>query len=42
MAQLPVGQRSPVGSLAVLTTVGYGALYYAQPLLAVATEHERG
>ncbi|MHA0044098.1 MFS transporter [Deinococcus sp. PEB2-63] len=42
MTPLPVGQRSLVGTLAVLTTVGYGALYYAQPLLAVATEQERG
>ncbi|MBB5234111.1 MFS transporter [Deinococcus budaensis] len=42
MAQLSVGQRSLVGALAVLTTVGYGALYYAQPLLAVAVEQERG
>lgn len=42
MIQLPVGQRSLVGALAALTTVGYGSLYYAQPLLAVATEHERG
>jgi len=29
-------------ALAGLTTVAYGALYYAQPLLALATEHERG
>ncbi|GAA5512474.1 hypothetical protein Dcar01_01188 [Deinococcus carri] len=36
------GQRSLAWTLAVLTTVSYGALYYAQPLLAVATEHERG
>ncbi|MEF2279402.1 MFS transporter [Deinococcus sp. YIM 134068] len=36
------GQRSLVWTLAVLTTVSYGALYYAQPLLAVAAEHERG
>ncbi|GBF04811.1 major facilitator superfamily MFS_1 [Deinococcus aerius] len=35
-------QRSLVWTLAVLTTVSYGALYYAQPLLAVAAEHERG
>lgn len=36
------GQRSLVWTLAVLTTVSYGTLYYAQPLLAVAAEHERG
>ncbi|PNY80933.1 MFS transporter [Deinococcus koreensis] len=31
-----------VWALAGLSTVGYGALYYAQPLLALATEQERG
>ncbi|WP_420594423.1 MFS transporter [Deinococcus sp.] len=34
--------RSPVWALAVLATAGYGALYYAQPLLAVATEQQTG
>ncbi|EYB66422.1 hypothetical protein DEIPH_ctg139orf0152 [Deinococcus phoenicis] len=29
-------------TLALLSTVSYGALYYAQPLLAVATEHALG
>ncbi|WP_456832599.1 MFS transporter [Deinococcus sp. UYEF24] len=28
--------------LALIATAGYGALYYAQPLLAVATEHATG
>ncbi|WP_051935638.1 MFS transporter [Deinococcus sp. YIM 77859] len=36
------GQRPLVWTLAVLSTVSYGALYYAQPLLAVAAEHQRG
>ncbi|MEW5935929.1 MAG: MFS transporter, partial [Bacillota bacterium] len=36
------GQHPLVWTLAVLTTVSYGALYYAQPLLAVAAEHEWG
>lgn len=36
------GQRSVVWTLAALTTVSYGTLSYAQPLLAVAAEHERG
>lgn len=31
-----------VWTLAGLSTVGYGALYYAQPLLALATEQELG
>lgn len=31
-----------VWTLALLSTVGYGALYYAQPLLAVATEAQTG
>ena len=31
-----------VWTLALLSTVGYGALYYAQPLLAVATEVQTG
>ncbi|UBV44454.1 MFS transporter (plasmid) [Deinococcus taeanensis] len=42
MTHRPAGQRPFVWALAALTTVGYGALYYAQPLLALATEHERG
>lgn len=42
MPDLPGGQRLLIWTLAVLTTVSYGALYYAQPLLAVAAEHERG
>ena len=42
MTRSQPGRRSLVGVLAVLTTVAYGALYYAQPLLAVATEHVRG
>jgi len=36
------GQRLTVRALALLSTVGYGALYYAQPLLAVAFEHTSG
>jgi MFS family permease len=35
-------QRSLIWTLALLSTAGYGALYYAQPLLAVATEHATG
>ena len=35
-------QRRVVCALALLPTVGYGALYYAQPLLAVAFEHAEG
>ncbi|GMA16123.1 MFS transporter [Deinococcus metallilatus] len=42
MSDLSRGQRFLMWTLAVLTTVSYGALYYAQPLLAVAAEHERG
>ncbi|WP_216328590.1 MFS transporter [Deinococcus aestuarii] len=42
MPEATRGQRSLVWTLAVLTTVSYGALYHAQPLLAVAAEHERG
>lgn len=34
--------RSLVWVLALIATAGYGALYYAQPLLAVATEHATG
>ncbi|MBB5378519.1 hypothetical protein HNQ07_004026 [Deinococcus metalli] len=35
-------QRPLIWTLALLSTVGYGALYYAQPLLAVATEQTTG
>ena len=35
---LPHGQRPLVAALAVLNTVAYGTLYYAQPLLAVQFE----
>ena len=35
-------QRPLIWTLALLSTAGYGALYYAQPLLAVATEHATG
>jgi MFS family permease len=42
MTHPAAGQRPLVWTLATLTTVAYGALYYAQPLLAVATEHDRG
>ncbi|MBB6017442.1 MFS transporter [Deinococcus radiopugnans] len=42
MTHPAAGRRPLVWALAGLTTVAYGALYYAQPLLAVATEHERG
>ncbi|UQN09425.1 MFS transporter [Deinococcus sp. QL22] len=35
-------QRLMVWTLALLATVAYGALYYAQPLLAVATEQAYG
>lgn len=35
-------QRALIWTLALLSTAGYGALYYAQPLLAVATEHTTG
>lgn len=38
----PARQRLIVWALALLATVGYGALYYAQPLLAVATEQAYG
>ncbi|GGM19347.1 MFS transporter [Deinococcus aerophilus] len=38
----PVGPHRVVWSLAMLATVGYGALYYAQPLLAVAFEEAHG
>lgn len=38
----PVGPHRVVWSLALLATVGYGALYYAQPLLAVAFEEAHG
>lgn len=37
-----LGQRRVVWALALLSTVGYGSLYYAQPLLAVAFEHTCG
>lgn len=33
------GQRQTIWALALLSTAGYGTLYYAQPLLAVAFEH---
>ena len=36
------GQRSLVWALALLNTVAYGVLYYAQPLLAVAFERTYG
>lgn len=36
------GQRSLVWTLAPLNTVAYGALYYAQPLLAVTFERTHG
>ena len=36
------GQRLTVWALALLSTAGYGALYYAQPLLAVTFEHAYG
>jgi len=42
MLEVPAGQRSLVGALALLNTVAYGALYYAQPLLAVAFEGAYG
>lgn len=37
-----MGQRSLVWSLALLNTVAYGVLYYAQPLLAVVFERTHG
>lgn len=37
-----VHQPALIWTLALLSTAGYGALYYAQPLLAVATEHATG
>lgn len=36
------GQRPLVWTLTLLNTVAYGALYYAQPLLAVQFEHDLG
>lgn len=42
MPEALAGQRSLVGALALLNTVAYGALYYAQPLLAVAFEGTYG
>ena len=33
------GRRPLIWTLALLSTAGYGALYYASPLLGVATEH---
>ncbi|GHF60153.1 MFS family permease [Deinococcus metalli] len=38
----PPRQRLLLWTLAFLSTAGYGALYYAQPLLAVATEQTAG
>jgi Major Facilitator Superfamily len=38
----PSRQRPLIWTLALLSTAGYGALYYAQPLLAVATEQTTG
>ena len=38
----PGRQRRVIWALALLATVGYGALYYAQPLLAVAFEDAYG
>lgn len=42
MTTTPASTRPLVWTLALLCTVSYGALYYAQPLLAVATEHATG
>lgn len=42
MTNTPASTRPLVWTLALLCTVSYGALYYAQPLLAVATEHATG
>ncbi|GGL14220.1 MFS transporter [Deinococcus radiotolerans] len=42
MTARPASTRPLVWTLALLCTVSYGALYYAQPLLAVATEHATG
>lgn len=42
MTTAPASTRPLVWTLALLCTVSYGALYYAQPLLAVATEHATG
>ncbi|WP_407543418.1 hypothetical protein Q0M94_26965 (plasmid) [Deinococcus radiomollis] len=39
---MPAGRRPLIWTLALLSTAGYGALYYAQPLLGVATEHALG
>ncbi len=36
------GRRPLIWTLALLSTAGYGALYYAAPLLGVATEHALG
>ena len=36
---MPEGRRPLIWTLALLSTAGYGALYYAAPLLGVATEH---
>lgn len=42
MTSMPASTRPLVWTLALLCTVSYGALYYAQPLLTVATEHATG
>lgn len=42
MTTTPASTRPLVWTLALLCTVSYGALYYAQPILAVATEHATG
>lgn len=42
MPALSASTRPLVWTLALLSTVSYGALYYAQPLLAVAAEHALG
>ena len=42
MSAFTAGQRRSIWTLALLSTAGYGALYYAQPLLAVAFEHLHG
>ncbi|PTA66723.1 MFS transporter [Deinococcus arcticus] len=42
MMASPASTRPVVWTLALLCTVSYGALYYAQPLLAVATEQAYG
>lgn len=42
MTTAPASTRPLVWTLALPCTVSHGALYYAQPLLAVATEHATG